>query len=165
VWQGNLGRHVFSCGCQKHDALIARNTTHGLRRHPLYAVWFQMQQRCYNTAHKYYTDYGGRGIVVCDRWRGRNGFKIFLQDMGTRPTPLHSLDRKDNGGPYAPKNCRWATKQQQARNSRRVRPVTCRDETHCIAEWAEITGIKAQNIRQRLNAGWSPERALEMAAA
>ena len=76
----------------------------------------QMKQRCYNPNSKFYKNYGGRGIKICDRWL--ESFDNFLQDMGRKPTPDLQLDRIDNDGNYEPSNCRWATREQQAQNKR-----------------------------------------------
>lgn len=75
-----------------------------------------MIRRCTKSNCKSYPNYGGRGIAVCDRWL--ESFANFLADMGSRPTRVHSLDRIDCNGNYEPKNCRWATKKEQARNTR-----------------------------------------------
>lgn len=117
-----------------------------------------MLARCENPKHPDFHSYGGRGIKVCDRWR--ESFASFCEDMGTPPTPKHSLDRIDTDGHYEPSNCRWATTKDQARNTRRNRLLTFQGDTMCVVEWAERTGIRAGIINQRLALGWTTERAL-----
>lgn len=90
------------------------------RKHPLYKAWAGMVNRCHNPNNESYAGYGGRGIVVCERWRtgdgDRTGFECFLADMGERPEGK-TLDRyPDARGPYAPQNCRWATAKEQRAN-------------------------------------------------
>lgn len=84
-----------------------------------YLAWHSMLARCYGTSNTSYRDYGGRGITVCDRWRA--SFTDFFADMGQKPSPTHSLDRINNDAAYEPRNCRWATKSEQAKNRRRPR--------------------------------------------
>lgn len=80
---------------------------------PEYRAWQAMRNRCYNTRAKDYAYYGAKGIRVCRRW---NKFENFLADMGRRPSALHTLDRIRTAGNYTPGNCRWATRETQARN-------------------------------------------------
>jgi hypothetical protein len=82
---------------------------------PEYAVWASMRHRCTRPNFKGYKNYGGRGITYDPRW---NSFDNFLQDMGRRPTPKHSLDRKDNNDHYYKGNCRWTTIDIQNKNKR-----------------------------------------------
>lgn len=81
--------------------------------HPLFNTWGSMRQRCLNPKHKDFHRYGGRGIKVCERWAH---IANFVQDVGEKPSPKHTLDRIDNDGDYEPGNVRWATPAEQSRN-------------------------------------------------
>lgn len=116
-----------------------------------------MKTRCYNERAADYPDYGGRGIAICDRWRDR--FEAFLEDMGTRPSSLHSIDRKDTNGNYEPDNCRWATAKQQANNRRETIYIEAFGESLTISGWAERRGIARDTLKARLYR-MPPERAL-----
>lgn len=87
-----------------------------------YSSWYGARNRCHNLDAHNYQFYGGRGIQMCERWR--NSFAAFLEDMGRRPTPSHSIDRINCDGHYEPDNCRWATREEQARNTRRAIDMT-----------------------------------------
>lgn len=122
-----------------------------------YRVWCNMKQRCMNTDNPAYSDYGGRGITVCERWMN---FENFLEDMGERPKGL-TLDRRDNNAGYCRENCRWASTTVQARNSRRAKAITINGETLCIADWLERVGVDYATYKKRMSKyGWTQEKAL-----
>ena len=93
-----------------------------------------MKSRCNNPNNNQYSDYGGRGIRVCERW---STFENFLADMGERPTPKHSIDRIDVNGDYCPENCRWATKEEQNNNKRNCILVTYNGKTQNFKQWCK----------------------------
>ena len=153
--------HRESCGCYNHELTAKRNKTHGSAGSPEYIVWCGMKERCTNPRQAAYRNYGGRGITVCERWLGPNGFAHFLADRGTRPTTKHTSDRIDNDKGYGPENCRWATRGEQSRNRRGLQPVTYKGESMCVVDWAKRLGIKPDTLFMRLHRGWSVERAFE----
>jgi hypothetical protein len=143
---------------ETRTSLKGKTENHGMSGRPEYAAYINMLHRCYNPKHPQFHDYGGRGIEVCERWRA--SAVNFLEDMGKRPTKLHTLDRIDNEIGYSSQNCRWATRQEQQRN-RRVSVFVVHDaQRRCLAEWAEITGLPATVIGMRVRSGWTAKEAL-----
>lgn len=154
---------VSSCGCIRAERArsLVDSRRNGRSTSPLSRIYDGMVSRCENPNHDAYDRYGGRGIKVCDRWRGSGGFEAFVLDMGDRPSPLHTIDRIDNDGDYEPDNCRWATKKEQARNSRANTIIHHDGKSMSLIEWSEFTGIKRTTISQRLRRGWSIEDAFK----
>lgn len=119
--------HTQSCGClaseKKAERIAKRNRTHGGTYTRLYPIWHSMNQRCCEPTHKFYKDYGGRGITVCDEWRNSfEAFRDWAMANGYDETVQRgqcTLDRIDNDGNYEPSNCRWVSMKVQATNRRR----------------------------------------------
>lgn len=115
------------------------------KRPPEYDIWCGIKKRCYNPNYKQYGDYGGRGIKVDERWL--RDFQAFLDDVGHRPTPRHTLDRfPNNDGDYAPGNVRWATRSEQARNTSRNVWVEIDGKAMIAEDAAIITGLCHQSV-------------------
>ncbi len=153
---------VISCQkCSKKRVQESR-TTHGQRRSAEYRIWTHIKSRCLNEKVPEFKHYGGRGVFICDRWK--NSFENFLADMGPRPGPQYSIDRRDNDGGYEPNNCRWASKKEQANNTRANRRVTIGHETKNMTQWADEIGVKREVIHKRLKRGVDISRLLEPTA-
>lgn len=137
-------------GAFKHGHTSGGNLT------PEFHSWKSMKSRCLNSSVRAYPNYGGRGVTVCERWQS---FENFLADMGPRPEGT-SLDRYPNmNGNYEPGNCRWATKAQQARNTRAVIRVHFNGKTKLLIDWAEELGINSRTLHRRFELGWTVQRA------
>jgi len=139
VQAGNLVHGTtHGCGCTRRSG----NIKHGLSKTPEHVAWKNMNGRCHNANRPDYIDYGGRGIVVCDRWRGEHGFENFLADVGHKPSPEHSLDRKENDGNYEPNNCHWATRQEQVLNRRKSR----KNLTKQVRHFEQLSGMSIDDL-------------------
>jgi hypothetical protein len=145
-----------SCGCYSRE----QSTTHGMRNTLVYRKWIALNSRCNNPKNASYSDYGERGITVCDRW---SKFENFLEDMGLPPSAKHQIDRVDNEGNYEPSNCRWATPKQNSNNKRNNVVITHNGLTMTMREWSEYAGIGYSTFQYRLSVGWSMVKALNTA--
>lgn len=150
-----------SCGCLHVDTAKkhgAAQWKHGQIYTSEYRSWAGMFDRCTNPNNGSFSRYGGRGITVCAAW---SDFRIFMQDMGAKPSPQHSLDRIDVNGIYCPENCRWADSVQQNRNKRSNISITFRGETKLLIEWAQLLGFTYYTLIHRIcTRKWDVERAL-----
>ena len=155
--------HTTSCGCaSSRTTIAARSRTHGEAPRGQdtaeHRTWGAMMTRCYNENVRSYKRYGGRGITVCDRW---HTYEDFLADMGRRPGPGYSIERKKAELGYFKDNCEWATVLTQARNKTSTRRVIYDGREMCIGELAELTGQPYMRLWTRIvEYGWSAERAV-----
>lgn len=151
-----------SCGCLNRELCAERNRvekrTHGRTGTAEYKIWQGIHQRCENQNDKDFPNYGGRGIVVCNRWAS---FEDFFADMGRRPSKEHSIDRKDVNGNYSPDNCRWATKVEQALNTRRNIIVTAFGRTAPLSTFfVKSHSAEYQRARKAIHRGDDPEKVI-----
>lgn len=139
---------------------MGKNRMGGVRGCPSYNSWRAMNDRCLSPGSDHYPIYGGRGIKICDRWRGKDGFKHFLEDMGERPKGC-SLDRIDVNGNYCPENCRWATQSEQMNNTRRNKKFTIFGKTGTFTQLFRVfgaDGLKKKTAEARFyDHGWGIE--------
>jgi hypothetical protein len=148
-----------SCNINGHRWV---NVRHGMSRtwplrSPEHCLWVEMRQRCENPKQISFPNYGGRGIVVCERWQT---FENFFADMGKRP-PGMTIERINNSKGYEPSNCCWATRKEQARNRRSSRLLTFAGVTKTVAQWGEICPVNARALSVRINQlHWPIEKAL-----
>jgi len=137
-----------SCGCWQIDN---PNLKHGHARRKrvtgTYQSWVTMVSRCTNPNTQNYKYYGGRGIAVCERWLGEDGFNNFLADIGEKPKGL-SLERENNNGNYEPGNCKWATKEEQANNQRSNVKIWTGEGYVTMSQFARVHGIPYEKIQR-----------------
>lgn len=201
--QGKYGQHFWWCRCKcelekAHSAgnlisgrttmcrkcsfvvIGARNRKHGhtskdKRPSKTYTAWSAAKGRTSSPTNKHWDLYGGRGIQMCERWRG--SFVEFLSDMGDCPSDL-SLERVDRNGNYScgkcsecvskgwPSNCTWDTQEVQVNNTRRCRDITFDGRTQTISQWAREKGLNAGTLHDRITyCKWEIGRALNTPTA
>ena len=146
---------VASCGCKKAETISSRMKTHGMSKHPAWAVWHSMKQRCECPTHKAWKNYGGRGITVCPEWSA--SFEAFWRDMGPTYKSGLDIDRIDNSAGYSKENCRWATRKENCNNKRKTVFVDGKPLTY----WEEKTGIGKTTLLYRLAHNCPRERLFE----
>lgn len=117
--------YTKSCGCyykETHRGILHPSFKHGAagrgKETAEHRTWRAMLARCTNPKNQRYVNYGGRGVIVCERWQGKHGFQNFLADMGVRPSKNHSLGRFGDVGNYEPSNCTWQTRKEQGAERR-----------------------------------------------
>lgn len=159
--EGLKSGNTTSCGCYHREVVSKTIMTHKRIEDNVYLKWSAMKARCFNKNTEHYSDYGGRGITVCDRWR--DSFDLFYEDVSKLPhfgEDGYSLNRIDNDGNYEPGNVEWADSVVQNNNKRNNRLVTFNDKTQTVAKWSRETGIPYNVIYKRAKLGWSLDEIL-----
>ena len=145
---------VVSCGCYhseiSSDIASKINFKHGLSRSRLFGIWKNIQTRCYNQKSPAFSNYGGRGISMCEEWK--NDFlSFFLWSTNNGYEPGLEIDRIDNDGPYAPRNCRWITRKENCRNRRNNYQVEINGVIYqSAAEAAEKLNIFSSSLNNQI---------------
>ena len=159
-----------SCGCYNKKKAVNINKKHGMYNTRFYNIYLGMKNRCYNKNYNWYHRYGGRGIKVCDRWLGEDGFIHFKEDMyesylehcklyGEEET---TLERINVDGDYEANNCKWATNKEQSNNLSSNKLITYNGETLTAKMMLEkyAPDLNYKTFLNRLNSGWTVESAL-----
>lgn len=154
--------HTKSCGCTRAESVRMACTVHGHcaggKTTPEFRSWMCAKARVTCPTNVAFKDYGGRGILMCERWL--NSFTSFFSDMGLRP-PGMSLERKNNNGPYSPENCVWADRRSQANNQRTTVMVCIDGITKSISDWARSANLKRSTVYCRYWRGTKGRKLLE----
>jgi len=153
-----------SCGCYGRERSAEgakKRIKHGMHSHPLYSTWFHIKERCYSVNSAIYTNYGGRGIQMCEDWQ--EDFMSFynwaITDGGWKKGL--TIERKDVNGNYCPENCVFATTAVQSRNKRNSRFFTINGVTKNWIDWCREYGLPESTVRNRMQRqGLSIEEAL-----
>lgn len=164
--------HSKSCGCEQKENLkrigfqnmpdLRMDTTkHHKSNTRLYRIWRGMKERCNNPNSNAYSNYGGRGIKVCDEWK--NDFEVFYSWAITNGYSDNlSIDRIDVNGNYEPSNCRWADTKTQCNNMRTNKYFTINSTTKTMKQWADTYDMDYGKVKERIRIGWTIEEALEL---
>lgn len=152
-----------SCGCLNREVTSARNktdkVTHGKSGTAIYVVWQSMKRRCYDPRTDSYKNYGARGISMYQKWR-RSFVSFYRWAMSNGYRQGLTIERRNNDGPYSPRNCRWATPSEQSNNRRNSVRKTLDGITMTATEWARRYGLPPTRVHQRLKYGWKLRKAL-----
>jgi hypothetical protein len=144
---------ISSCGCEHAKRIGKASETHGMSKGRTYRIWMAMRNRC----NRINQDYSCRGITYGERW---DSFENFLADMGESPNNM-SIDRIDVNGNYCKINCRWATREQQANNTRANIFIEWNGKRQTRSQWEKELGMRPTTLRSRLRAGWPMEKAMQ----
>jgi hypothetical protein len=163
--KSDCGKCGLSPQEKRDKTMKAKGFGVAVKQYPEYIPWANMHKRCYDINHPAYKNYGGRGIVVCERWNAKTnkrgvGFLNFIEDIGRRPSPDLTLERIKTDLNYEPGNCRWATDEEQNNNRRNTIYVEIDGITLSVGQWARQTGIPYSILWNRFKTGWNKQEAI-----
>ena len=154
--------HTSSCGCLQRERASEASLVHGQSNSRLYRIYNGMKNRCYNQKQQSYENYGGRGITICEEWlKSFTAFEEWALSHGYADDL--SIDRIDSNGDYSPENCRWVTRTEQNKNTRRNHLVTIGGRTQPLSAWVRERGLNYHTVSFRIHQKhMTPEQALEV---
>ena len=147
---------IVSCGCRKSKAARDCRGYHGHTKEPIYAMWSGMIQRCTNAKQPGFSEYGGRGIKVCEEWRDFRSFYDWAMSSGYEDGL--SIERKDVNGDYCPENCTFIPWARQCMNKQNT--ILYKGEV--LKHACNRLGLCYSSVYSRIKKlGWSVEDAVE----
>ena len=131
------------------------NVTHGMCGTRFYRIWKNMKSRCLNPNTPSYTNYGSRGISICNAWIAFEEFYddmyvSYLESVALNDESGTTIERINNDECYCKENCVWATRKQQCRNKRNTRVITYNNKTQSLAEWADELNLPYHTLKDRI---------------
>ncbi len=150
-----------SCGCYHKKIMIKRNTIHGKAKHPLFSIWRNIKERCYNINNSDYKFYGANGVRMCDEWI--DNFKAFYDwciKNGWEQGLQVDKDINGNGLLYSPDTCCIVTSKKNCNKRKSSRYLIFNGIKKTVSEWADEIGISDAAIRTRLKRQWAVEKIL-----
>ena len=157
-----LNKHSTSCGCMQKERAAQSQLKHGLAdKHPLYLTWKNMKKRCNNPKASEYTNYGGRGIKVCNEWS--KSFKAFYDwAISNGWKKSLSIDRINVNEGYCPENCRWSTNNIQMNNTTRNHYIIHNNVKYTLSTLSEFLNIPYNIVRYRISTcKWTVEQLIK----
>lgn len=154
--------HSTQCKVCKSREIREHQIQHNQSKSKLYRVWNSMKNRCENPNTISYKNYGARGIKVCEEWHDPKAFIEWAMKNGYEDGL--EIDRINVNGDYAPLNCRWVSRLQNANNKRNNRIINIHGKNMTMAEIARENGIKYKLLHKHLSKGMSIEEAIRRQA-
>lgn len=141
------GGHTKSCGCVRKENCTQKRFIHGKSKTRIYEIWCGIKERCCNKKSKSFSNYGGRGIKICDEWKSFEGFYKWAIKSGYSDTL--TIERINFNGDYCPGNCTWIEKSEQAKNTRRNVFIEILGEKKILEDWKKFMGWKSNKFSVR----------------